>query len=150
MKRAAGRQTRYVNALEHRSGTLWAGRVSPIQWDAVLLACCRHVELNPVRAGLGADPQDYPWSSYRSRAGWSAQPNPDLDEGYLSLGATAQERITHYRSWVRAASPDREWESIRDAIKRSQLTGANRFMDDVAKNIGRRVHRRGQGRPVKI
>jgi len=54
MKRLAGRQTRYVNYLERRSGSLWEGRYksSPIETDTYLLACCRYVELNPVKAGM--------------------------------------------------------------------------------------------------
>ncbi|MCD1649295.1 transposase [Marinobacter adhaerens] len=46
MKRLAGRQTRFVNALEKRSGSLWEGRykISPIDTDAYLVACCRYVE----------------------------------------------------------------------------------------------------------
>ena len=49
MKRLAGRQTRYVNRMEQRSGSLWEGRYksSLIQDDAYLMACCRYVELNP-------------------------------------------------------------------------------------------------------
>ncbi len=41
-----------------------------------------------------------------------------------------------------------EWERIREAIQRGQLTGGNRFVADVARKIGRRVERRGRGRPV--
>jgi len=54
MKRLAARQTRYVNKLEGRTGTLWDSRFrsSPIDTDRYLLACCRYVELNPVRAGM--------------------------------------------------------------------------------------------------
>ncbi len=150
MKRGAGRHTRSVNAREHRRGTLWEGRFksSPIQRDAYLLACCRYVELNPVRAGLVATPRDYRWSSYRRRSGCEGRPPIDLDEGYLSLGATPQERGQQYRAWVRAAIPEGEWEQIREAMQRGQLTGGNRFGEDVARKIGRRVERRGRGHPV--
>ena len=50
MKRFAGRQTRYVNYLERRTGSLWEGRYksSPIETNSYLLACCRYVELNPI------------------------------------------------------------------------------------------------------
>lgn len=49
MKRLAGRQTRYVNHLEKRTGSLWERRYksSPIQKDPYLLACSRYVEMNP-------------------------------------------------------------------------------------------------------
>jgi len=61
MKRIAGRQTRFVNKVEKRSGTLWEGRYksSPISTDEYLLACCRYVELNPVRAGLVGKAEDW-------------------------------------------------------------------------------------------
>ncbi|MDC0661370.1 transposase [Marinobacter sp. SS21] len=54
MKRLAGRQTRFVNAMERRNGSLWEGRykVSPIDTDAYLLSSCRYVELNPVKARM--------------------------------------------------------------------------------------------------
>ncbi|MBF0566654.1 MAG: transposase [Nitrospirae bacterium] len=61
IKRVAGRQTRYVNKLEGRYGTLWEGRYksSSVDRDEYLMACYRYVELNPVRAGLVPVPQDY-------------------------------------------------------------------------------------------
>lgn len=46
-----------------------------ITTDAYLLEACRYVVLNPVRAGLCAHPQEWPWSSYRASAGLS-QPRP--------------------------------------------------------------------------
>ena len=61
MKRLAGKQTRYVNRLERRSGSLCEGRYksSPIETDTYLLACCRYVELNPVRAKMVEKPEEY-------------------------------------------------------------------------------------------
>ena len=34
--------------------------------DSYLLVCQRYIELNPVRAGMVADPSDYKWSSYQA------------------------------------------------------------------------------------
>ena len=94
-------------------------------------------------------PRDDQWSSYRSRAGREAQTRLDLDERYLSLGATPQERAKHDRAWVRGAIPEGTGEDIRQAIQRGQLTGGDRFVGEVARTIDRRVERRGQGRPLK-
>ncbi|MDH0650342.1 transposase, partial [Pseudomonas sp. GD03858] len=57
MKTLAARMTRYRNRLEGRSGTLWESRYksSIVQSDTYLLACCRYIELNPVRARLVAN-----------------------------------------------------------------------------------------------
>jgi putative transposase len=43
MKRLSGRQTRFVNRQEFRTGTFWEGRYrsSPIETNTYLLACCR-------------------------------------------------------------------------------------------------------------
>lgn len=61
MKALAGRTTRYRNRLERRSGTLWESRYksSLVQADSYLLACCRYIELNPVRARMVPSPQSY-------------------------------------------------------------------------------------------
>lgn len=151
MKRLAARQTRHHNRLEGRSGTLWEGRYksSLVSRDDYLLACCRYIELNPVRARMVAAPQDYPWSSCRYRLGVETADWLDLDPCYLALGDSEAERRSRYRDFLRAAIPCGEWELIREAVQRGQLTGTDRFTDEVADILGRRVERRGQGRPGK-
>ena len=78
MKALAGRATRYRNRLERRTGTLWEGRFrsSLVQSERYLLACSRYIELNPVRAGIVAEPLAYPWSSYPQRMGRAAAFRP--------------------------------------------------------------------------
>jgi putative transposase len=150
MKRPAGRQTRYVNRQERRSGTLWESRYksSPIQTDSYLLACCRYVELNPVRARMVTRPEDYRWSSYGQRVGqrdefaWL-----DTDPCFEGLGDTPQVRASRYAEFVCSARPPGEWELIGSALQRGQLTGNERFIDEVAAIIGRRIEHRQQGRP---
>ena len=64
LKALAGRQTRYVNRVEGRSGTLWEGRYksSPVDTESYLLECSRYIELNPPRAGIVGRPEQYRWS----------------------------------------------------------------------------------------
>jgi REP element-mobilizing transposase RayT/DNA-binding CsgD family transcriptional regulator len=52
-------------------GHLLQGRFKAIVVDreSYLLELARYVVLNPVRAGLVARPEDWPWSSYRATAG---------------------------------------------------------------------------------
>jgi putative transposase len=147
MKRLAGRQTRYVNRLEGRRGTLWESRYksSPIQTDEYLLACCRYVDLNPVRARMVASPQDYPWSSYKVRVGLEQASWLDADPCHLSLGETHEQRCERYRAFVRAAIPEGEWDLIRQAVQRGQLTGDDRFVDEIEKITGRRIAFRKPG-----
>src|SRR3989304_6129145 len=147
IERVSGRQTRYVNKLEGRSGTLWEGRYksSPIKYDEYLLACCRYVELNPVMAGIVDDPENYKWSSYKYKVGIERLDWLDLDPYYKNLGRTDKEREERYEKFVKGSIPQGEWELIREVVQRGQLTGSNRFIEEVAKKIGRRIERRGQG-----
>jgi putative transposase len=151
MKRVAGRQTRYVNTLEKRTGSLWEGRFksSPISTDEYLLACCRYVELNPVRAGIVADPAEYQWSSYGGRIGIRKDGWLDADPCYLGLAESKEKREERYKNWVSDAIPEGEWELIRQSLQRGQLTGSSRFVDEIEKRIERRVEFRGRGRPRK-
>ena len=61
---AHGRYTRRINFREGWRGHLWQGRFSSFIMDEMyLLACTRYVELNPVRAGLVKNPEEWHWSS---------------------------------------------------------------------------------------
>ncbi|MEW6684156.1 MAG: transposase [Nitrospirota bacterium] len=62
-----GSYTTYINTKHRRNGHLFQGRFKAlvVDRDAYLLALSRYVHLNPVRAGLAARPEAYPFSSYR-------------------------------------------------------------------------------------
>jgi len=151
MKRLAGRQTRFVNKMEKRSGSLWEGRFksSPINANEYLLACCRYVELNPLRAGMVEEPWQYPWSSCRAKAGFAELPWLDLDPFYMSFGNTFENRAAEYRTWLRETIPENELQLIREATQRGELTGNRMFEREISEKLGRRIELRGPGRPRK-
>jgi REP-associated tyrosine transposase len=151
MKALAARTTRYFNQLEGRSGTLWESRYksSPVQTDQYLLACCRYIELNPVRARMVDQPGGYRWSSYAVRMGDADNDWLDIDPMYLALADDEASRRNKYQAFLEEAIPSGEWELIREAVKRNQLTGNARFADAVEQIVGRRIERRGPGRPGK-
>jgi len=151
MKRVAGRQTRYVNKMEKRSGTLWEGRYksSPISTNDYLLACCRYVELNPVRARMVVQPEDYRWSSCSAKVGLIEQGILDYDPLYLELSKNEKERQQKYCDYVHGMITEEETDQIRRAIHRGQLTGTGKFIKEVEEKHGKRVEFRGQGRPRK-
>jgi len=64
------RYVMYINHTYRRSGTLWEGRhkASLVAAGDYLLQCYNYMELNPVRAGMVNQPEDYPWSSYACHA----------------------------------------------------------------------------------
>ena len=150
MKRLAGRQTRWVNKLERRTGSLWESRykVSPIDTDEYLLQCCRYVELNPVKAGMVAKPEDYLWSSYAARIDEVTCEWLDMLPTIHVLGNKRSEQIACYKAYVADDSAAKKSQVfIAAAVERNQLTGGSRFVDEVEKRTGQRVEFRGQGRP---
>lgn len=151
MKALSARTTRYFNRLEGRSGTPWESRYksSPVQTEQYLLACCRYIELNPVRARMAGHPGEYHWSSYAARMGGAGHAWLDLDPMYLALGDDESTRRQRYQQFLEEAIPSGEWELIRESMKRGQLTGTSRFAEAVEQIIGRRIERRGPGRPIK-
>jgi putative transposase len=152
MKRLAAKQTRYVNKLERRTGSLWDSRykISPIDTDEYLLQCSRYVELNPVTACMCEQPEQYKWSSYRAKLGLTEACWLYYDTCFKSLGTTIRNRRKGYASFVRNRSAaNKAHEFIQTAVSRNQLTGSNRFVDDIESRIGIRVEYRGRGRPVK-
>ena len=146
MRVLAARHTRYVNKLKSRTGTLWEGRFkcSLIDTDTYLLACCRYVDLNPVRANIVGDPKDYEWSGYRELAGYSSVHTVDRDVVYELLASDAAKR---YREFVRKGVPQDELSTIRAAVQRNQLTGSSHFMEAIEAKTGRRIESRSRGRP---
>lgn len=64
--RVFGSYAQAFNKSHQRAGTLFEGPYKAITVDnnAYLLHLCRYIHLNPVRHGLVASPQDWPYSNY--------------------------------------------------------------------------------------
>jgi len=149
MRLLAARQTRYVNKLESRTGTLWEGRfkASLIDTTRYLLACCRYVDLNPVRAAMVVSPDEYRWSSYCSHVGISDDRLVDSCSAYRELGESDADRTKAYRAFVAMGADESELATFRTALQRNQPTGSKRFCEEIEQHIGRRVSTCGPGRP---
>lgn len=64
-----------VNERHGWRGCLWQSRFhSFFMSDRHLMAALAYVELNPVRAGLCASPEDYPWSSAKASLAGTVDP----------------------------------------------------------------------------
>jgi putative transposase len=95
---------KYFNETNERRGTLvrsryWSKRIVD---DAQLIATFRYVARNPVRAGLCARAEDWPWSAFASSCGLR-QTFPFIDTSIIlaTLGATAATASPMLRALVR-------------------------------------------------
>ena len=87
LKEAHRRYSRHINFREGWRGYLWQGRFASYPMDEThTLRAVRYVELNPVRAGLVGNPQDWAWSSAAAHICDSADPliNKDALEFYVT------------------------------------------------------------------
>lgn len=124
MKMIAGRQAGYAKRRGMLNGSpLWERRFrsSPIAASDFLLACSRFVEFSPVRACLVKQPDEYIWSSCRTKYGLDTAAI-QLDPAYHALGATLTERSEYYRRFLSQTVPNQEWATIRHAIQTGSPT----------------------------
>ena len=127
----------YVQWLNHRldrSGTLWEGRFHSclVNSDPYVLACYRYIELNPVRAGMVASAELYPWSSHTANAAGAFDAIVAPHPAYLALAGEPASRWKAYRELCSSAPPAPIIEEIRKATRVGCVAG---------------MRRRGRGRP---
>jgi len=77
MKGLLIRFTRWFNRKHERTGTLWEERFKSVIVESGVAArtIAAYIDLNPVRAGMVADPADYRWSSYGEAVGGGTKGN---------------------------------------------------------------------------
>lgn len=89
----------------------------PVQDDAHLLTVCRYVERNPVRAGLVARAQDWPFSSAADT----------YDSDWPPVQPWPVPRPSNWLDLVNAPEPGTTLETLRAAISRRQPYGSNEW-----------------------
>ena len=107
MMQAVGRSyVRVFNQRYGRTGTLWEGRYRStlIQSERYLLACMAYIDLNPVRAGVAAQPSDWPWSSHAHYLGLRNDCIVTPHTLYWALGNTPFAREAAYGELVQAGA----------------------------------------------
>jgi putative transposase len=150
MQALGRRYVRHVNNANRRSGTLWEGRyrAAPINSEAYFLACCRYIELNPVRAGMVAHPDDYAWSSYRAHALGAADALVCDHALYRGLGNSPDERRGAYRALFGPPVDPAFLDELRAATNGGWALGDARFKRRLAA-AGRRAAPLPRGRRRK-
>lgn len=151
MQALGRRYVRYFNDRHRRTGSLWEGRYrsTVVESERYLLACMRYIDLNPVRAGLVAEPAPYRWSSHAHHVGLRVDPLITEHAVYWGLGNTPFERQLAYRTLFEHTQDPGEVEAIRFATHRGWALGENRFAGELEAVAGRRARPVRPGRPRK-
>jgi REP element-mobilizing transposase RayT len=140
-----GVYTQAFNRRHEKVGHLFQGRFKAIlvDRDTYLLAACRYVELNPVRARLVRRIDARRWSSYRAHAGMEAAPvwldGDGLHRcllGRQPSGATDHRRAARqYAELVDSGTEERLWDH---ALRQQIYLGDNAFVERMQARIGAR------------
>ena len=150
MMQAVGRRyVRTYNLRHARTGTLWEGRYKStlIQAERYLLACMVYIDLNPVRAGMVAEPANYPWSSYQHYSGRKVDKLITPHPLYWELGNTPFAREQAYTELVRTGISDQQKRALTDSALRGWALGEPDYVADLQRRTERRVVPAKAGRP---
>ena len=113
---AVGR--RYVsnfNRSHARTGGLWDGRFRSILIDTerYLFTCMRYIELNPVRAGLVAQPKEYRWSSFHANVSGNVDQLVTPHQRYLEISKDPVRRRAGYALMFADSFTDEDLTALR-------------------------------------
>jgi putative transposase len=147
LRRAIGeahrRYTRRINFREKWRGYLWQGRFASFVMDEPhLLAAARYVELNPVRAGLTLDAEQWPWSSARAHLSGS--------NDRLTNVAPMLAMINDWRGFLNSAIHEEELRDLREHGRTGRPLGSATFVERLEVIAGRVLKPQKGGRPSKL
>jgi len=134
------RYTRAINLREGWRGHLWQERFHSYPLDeSHLLAAVRYVELNPVRAGLVADAEDWSWSSARFHLGLTGRDQ-------LVRSRALYDYVGNWRSYL-GKEDEKLSKGIETHLKTGRPLGSASFLKKVELLLNRNLVPRKGGWP---
>jgi putative transposase len=134
----------HINRLRNWSGHLWQGRYySSILDERYLWMAVRYVELNPVRAGIVQNAEDYIWSSAAAHCG-------NKKDYILSPGFPPEGVVENWSAWLKERAECEENEILRRNTRKGLPCGSESFVTELEKQLNRSLKFRLQGRPRKV
>ena len=137
------RYTNFINARGRWTGLLFQSRFASVTLDDThLMRAVRYVSLNPVRARLAAQAEQWQWSSVKA----------DLAEAndVLVTVRPVLDRVADFRAWLQPG-PEDDFRDLRDAEGTGRPLGTADFVEGLEAILGRKIARRAPGRkPTRI
>jgi putative transposase len=127
--------TQYFNKKYEKVGHLFQGRYKALlcDRDEYLLSLIRYIHLNPVRANLVKEPQDYPWSSHRDYLA-GKEDLVDTKRALRFFSDRALQARRQYKDFVDEALGQGKNESLYQGLQQ-QILGSDEFTKEVEKKI---------------
>jgi putative transposase len=138
------RYAQYFNGKRDVAGHLWRARFMSCALDEPsVFEEVRFVENNPVRAGIVALAEAYPWSSARSHV--TGVTDPVLDDG-----SSIEAAVPDWGGYLRGRGEEAILRRVRDHLKTGRPAGGPDFVHELEGLLGRRLEALPRGRPRKI
>jgi len=133
------RYAQWWNRRHERVGHVFQGRFKDqiVQREGYFSTLCRYIALNPVRAKLVENPQDWPWSSYAATIGLRPTPAFLAIDEVLGIFGEGDQRLlqTRFAEYVLTRTIDEE--SMYDAFRaRNRVLGDKAFKMFVKSEAG--------------
>ena len=131
-----------INLQHDWKGYLWQSRFNSYPLDNhYLLSAARYIELNPVRAEIVKNAEDFPWSSARAHV--LKQPDPLITKGSLD------NEITDWAAFLASETPESELKLLRRHASTGRPLGSEKFIKKLEKLTGRILKEKPKGRKPK-
>lgn len=129
IKHAHQRYSQYFNKKQKKMGHVFQDRFKAIlcQKDAYLLELVRYIHLNPVRAKIVADPEEYPWSSHKLYLAQHETEWLDRTAILMQFGEREREARQRYCEFV-AAGLEEGYRGDLYATRDGNVLGDDRFL----------------------
>src|SRR5262245_11982646 len=132
IKEAHGEYSSYLNTKYGLVGHAWQGRFKsfPMDWD-YYVNVVRYVLQNPVRAGVVARAEDYPWSSAAARCGLR-------DDSLISNDLPLVKEISNWSDWLKIED-EKQNDLIRRHTRTGRPLGCKEFLGRLENQTGRKL-----------
>lgn len=133
MQNLSFRYTRWINKKQARSGHLFQGRYKAILVDAdsYLLELVRYIHLNPVRAGVVKNPQNYAWSGHRAYLGIESLPWLETDWVLSQFAKRLKTCRKRYEAFVLAGKKEGYRQDFHQGGEDGRVLADDRFLERV-------------------
>lgn len=133
------RYTRRVNFRNGWRGYLWEGRFASCVMDAAhTLAAVRHVERNPVRAGLVKRAWQWPWSSAAGHVSGKG-------DRLVRPGGRLAGKVSNWRRFLLSEEDEAQVAALRGRLRTGRPLGGETFVARMEKALGRVLSPRKPG-----
>jgi len=135
MRQLNGIYTQYFNRQYNRVGHVFQGRYKAIlvEKDAYLLELSRYVVLNPMRARMVNQIEDWPWSSYHAMLG-KVEQYPWLEINWI-LGQFSDDRLKAIESYINFVREGVGLPPIWGELKQQIYIGSDQFVESMLKKV---------------